>query len=32
MILDTIMEKTYLKNEEICYLNNWDDEKYRKVI
>lgn len=32
MILDSIMEKTYLTNEEICYLNNWDAEKYRKTI
>lgn len=33
MVLDTEdMEKTYLKNEEICYLNNWDAEIYRKLI
>jgi rhamnose utilization protein RhaD (predicted bifunctional aldolase and dehydrogenase) len=32
MILDNDMEKTYLTNEEICYLNNWDAEKYRKTI
>lgn len=32
MILDNNMEKTYLTNEEICYLNNWDAEKYRKTI
>lgn len=32
MILDTDNEKTYLTNEEICYLNNWDLEKYRKML
>ena len=32
MILDNNMEKTYLTNEEICYLNNWDAEKYRKNL
>ena len=32
MTLDNDMEKTYLTNEEICYLNNWDAEKYRKTI
>lgn len=32
MTLDNNMEKTYLTNEEICYLNNWDAEKYRKNI
>ena len=32
MIIDSDMEKTYLTNEEICYLNNWDAEKYRKTI
>lgn len=32
IILDTDNEKTYLTNEEICYLNNWDLEKYRKMI
>jgi len=32
MILDNDMEKTYLTNEEICYLNNWDAEKYRRTI
>lgn len=32
MVLDNSMEKTYLTNEEICYLNNWDAEKYRKNI
>jgi len=32
MTLDNNMEKTYLTNEEICYLNNWDAEKYRKTI
>ena len=32
MTLDNNMEKTYLTNKEICYLNNWDAEKYRKTI
>ena len=33
IILDTDdTEKTYLTNEEIWYLNNWDAEKYRKFI
>jgi len=32
MVLDNNMEKTYLTNKEICYLNNWDAEKYRKTI
>ena len=32
MILDNNMKKTYLTNDEICYLNNWDAEKYRKTI
>jgi len=32
MVLDNNMEKTYLTNEEICYLNNWDAEKYRKNV
>lgn len=31
-ILDNSNEKNYLSNKEICYLNNWDAEKYRKNI
>ena len=25
-------EKNYLSMEEICFLNNWDAEKYRKLL
>ena len=32
MILDTNLEKTYLCLDEICFLNNWDAEKYRKLL
>lgn len=32
IILDTTYEKNYLSLEEICYLNNWDAEKYRKNL
>ena len=32
MILDTTKEKEYLSNEELLYLNNWDSEKYRKIL
>ena len=32
MILDSEYNKTYLTTEEICYLNNWDAEKYRKAV
>lgn len=32
MVLDNNMEKNYLTNQEISYLNNWDSEKYRKNI
>ena len=32
MILDTNSEKTYLCLDEICFLNNWDAEKYRKLL
>jgi FMN phosphatase YigB (HAD superfamily) len=32
MILHTDNEKIYLTNDEICYLNNWDLEKYRKML
>ena len=30
LILDSAFQKIYLKKEEICFLNNWDAEKYRK--
>jgi len=32
MIIDTDYEKEYLSTEEICFLNNWDAEKYRKIL
>jgi HAD superfamily hydrolase (TIGR01549 family) len=32
MILDTVKEASYLSDDEICYLNNWDAEKYRKTL
>lgn len=32
LINDTNEEKTYLSIDEICFLNNWDAEKYRKSI
>jgi rhamnose utilization protein RhaD (predicted bifunctional aldolase and dehydrogenase) len=32
MIMDTVYDKNYLTTEEICYLNNWDAEKYRKLL
>lgn len=32
MILDNGIEKTYLSVEEICFLNHWDAEKYRKLL
>ena len=32
MVLDSSMEKTYLSMAEICFLNNWDSEKYRKLL
>jgi len=32
MIMDTVYDKNYLSTEEICYLNNWDAEKYRKLL
>jgi HAD superfamily hydrolase (TIGR01549 family) len=32
MIMDSIYDKNYLSTEEICYLNNWDAEKYRKLL
>ena len=31
-ILDSEMNKRYLPNEETNFLNNWDAEKYRKMI
>ena len=32
MILDSDFDKCFLSFEEICFLNNWDAEKYRKNI
>ena len=32
MILDTNFYKNFLSYEEICFLNNWDAEKYRKLL
>lgn len=32
LILDSNLQKNYLSNEEICFLNNWDAEKYRKLL
>lgn len=32
MILDNGLEKTYLSMDEICFLNHWDAEKYRKLL
>ena len=32
MILDTDFNKNFLSFEEICFLNNWDAEKYRKNL
>jgi hypothetical protein len=32
LILDIDEDKTYLTKEEICFLNNWDAEKYRKLL
>ena len=32
IILDSDFQKVYLSNEEICFLNNWDAEKYRKLL
>ena len=31
-ILDSNFEKNYLSADEICFLNNWDAEKYRKLL
>ena len=32
IILDSNYEKTYLSEKEICFLNSWDAEKYRKYL
>jgi len=32
IVLDSNIEKNYLSNDEICFLNNWDAEKYRKML
>jgi hypothetical protein len=32
IILDTNFDKIFLSYEEICFLNNWDAEKYRKLL
>ena len=32
IILDSRFEKNYLSTDEICFLNNWDAEKYRKLL
>jgi len=32
IILDTIEKKQYLSSDEICFLNNWDAEKYRQLL
>ena len=32
IILDTDLKKNVLSFEEICFLNNWDAEKYRKTL
>jgi FMN phosphatase YigB (HAD superfamily) len=32
MILDSHTEKNYLSVDEICFLNNWDAEKYRRLL
>lgn len=32
LILDTEYHKNYLSFDELCYLNNWDAEKYRKML
>ena len=31
-ILDSNFEKTYLSADDICFLNNWDAEKYRQLL
>lgn len=32
LTLDSNFEKNYLSSDEICFLNNWDAEKYRKLL
>jgi phage-related protein len=32
IILDSTHDKIYLDSDEICFLNNWDAEKYRKLL
>jgi HAD superfamily hydrolase (TIGR01549 family) len=32
LILDSNFQKNYLSADEICFLNNWDAEKYRKLL
>ena len=32
LILDTSQEKQYLSTNEICFLNNWEAEKYRQLL
>lgn len=32
LILDTTEKKQYLSQDEICFLNNWDAEKYRQLL
>jgi len=32
IILDSSFQKNYLSKEEICFLNNWDAEIYRKLL
>lgn len=32
MILDSDYNKTYLPDTEVCFLNNWESEKYRRTL
>jgi hypothetical protein len=32
MILDSELNKKYLTNDELYFLNNWESEKYRKLL
>jgi HAD superfamily hydrolase (TIGR01549 family) len=32
LILDSNFQKNYLSADEMCFLNNWDAEKYRKLL
>jgi hypothetical protein len=32
IILDSTLDNVYLDSDEICFLNNWDAEKYRKLL